>query len=334
MEAADQIIQSLKAGQRAPVYLFHGEEPYFIDLLAGYMQEHVLSESEQVFNLRIFYGKDTDFRTVADEACQYPLMASHRLIVIREAQDMKTIMELESYLENPVPTSILVICYKYKKLDQRIKMAKYIKQHGVIFESKKLYDNQVPAWIQQESVKQGLKLQPEAVHLIAEYLGSDLGAIQQDLEKIRIATKGDEQITARELESIIGIHKDFNVFELRKSLGMRDMPKTFQIIQYFKDNPKANPMPLIMASLYSYISKLYVAKSSEPKNDQALMAALQLKFSIQLKEYKDGLKHYSLGQLEQALFLLREYDLKSKGVNFTGGLDAGLLREMVSRMML
>jgi DNA polymerase-3 subunit delta len=213
-------------------------------------------------------------------------------------------------------------------------MDKSIKQHGVVFESKKLYDNQVPAWIQQESIKQGLKLHQEAVQLIAEYLGSDLGAIQQDLEKIRIATIGDEQITAKDLESIIGIHKDFNVFELQKSLGLRDMRKTFQIIQYFKDNPKANPLPVTMASLYGYFSKLYIAKSGEAKNDQALMAALQLKSNYFLKEYKEALKHYTLRQLEQALLLLREYDLKSKGVDFTGGLDAGLLREMVSRMML
>ncbi|MDZ4707352.1 MAG: DNA polymerase III subunit delta [Saprospiraceae bacterium] len=331
---ADDIILSLKAGHRAPVYLFHGEEPYFIDQLAGYMQEHVLTETEQVFNLRIFYGKDTDFRTVVDEACQYPLMAGHRMILIREAQDMKTIFELETYLDKPVPSSILVICYKYKKLDQRTKMAKSIKQHGVVFESKKLYDNQLPGWIQSESVKKGLKLQPEAAHLIAEYLGSDLGAIQQDLEKIRISTPANAVITAKDLESIIGIHKDFNVFELQKSIGQRDLRKTFQIIQYFKDNPKANPLPVTMASLYNFLSKLYVAKSSEPKNDQALLAALQLKSSFFLKEYKEALKHYSLGQVEQALLLLREYDLKSKGVNYNGGLESGLLKEMVSRLMM
>ena len=331
---ADDIIQSLKSGHRAPVYLFHGEEPYFIDQLAGYMQDHVLTETEQVFNLRVFYGKDTDVRTVVDEACQYPMMASHRMVIIREAQDMKNIVEMETYMDKPVPTCILVLCYKYKKLDQRLKIAKSIKQHGVVFESKKLYENQLPGWIQQESVKKGLKLQQEAVHLIAEYLGSDLGAIQQDLEKIRISTPPNEVVAAKDLESIIGIHKDFNVFELQKSIGQRDLRKTFQIIQYFKDNPKANPMPVTMASLYSFFSKLYVAKSGEPKNDQALLAALQLKNNFFLKEYKDALKHYSLSQLEQALLLLREYDLKSKGVNYNGGLESGLLKEMVSRIMM
>lgn len=328
------VIQSLKAGQRAPVYLFHGEEPYFIDQLANYMQDHVLAESEQVFNQRIFYGKDTDIRSVVDEACQYPMMSSHRMIIVREAQDMKNILDLELYLEKPVPSSMLVLCYKYKKLDQRTKVAKSIKQHGVVFESKKLYENQIGGWIQQEAIKKGLKLQPEATYLIAEYLGTDLGAIQQDLEKIKISVPGEEPVSAKDLESIIGIHKDYNVFELQKSLGQRDMAKVFKIIQYFRDNPKSNPIQMTMASLYGYFSKLYVAKASEAKNDQALMAVLQLKSVFFLKEYKEALKHFSLKQLEQALFLLREYDLKSKGVNHGGGQDNGLLKEMVSRMMM
>jgi len=330
----DKIMQSIQAGQRAPVYLFHGEEPYFIDQLANFMQDQVLSESEKVFNQRIFYGKDTDFRSIVDEACQYPLLSSHRLIIIREAQDMRSIMDLESYLEHPVTTSILVLCYKFKKLDQRTKMAKSIKQHGVVFESKKLYENQVPGWIQLEATKKGIKLQPEASYLIAEYLGSDLGAIHQDLEKIKISVLGDQLVTAKDLESIIGIHKDYNVFELQKSLGQRDVSKTFQIIQYFGDNPKANPMVMIMASLFGFFSKLYVAKAGASKNDQALMAALQLKSNFFLKEYKEALKHYSLSQLENALFLMREYDLKSKGVNHNGSQDSGLLKEMVSRMMM
>lgn len=329
----DELIKTIKSGQRAPVYLLHGEEPFFIDQVANFMQDEVLSESEQVFNQRVFYGKDTDYRSVVDEACQYPLMSSHRMIIVREAQDMRSILELESYIERPVPTSMLVLCYKYKKFDQRTKMAKSIKQYGVVFESKKLYDNQVPAWIMQEAAKKGLKLQPEAGFLIGEYLGTDLGAIHQDLEKIKISALADEVITAKDLETIIGIHKDYNVFELQKALGQRDMAKTFQIIQYFRDNPKANPMPMTMASLFGFFSKLYVAKAGEAKNDQALMAALQLKSSFFLKEYKEALKHFNLTQLEQALFLLREYDLKSKGVNNTGGQDAGLLQEMVSRMM-
>ncbi len=331
---ADEFIESIKKGERYPIYLLQGEEPYFIDQISTFIQENMLSESEQVFNMRVLYGKETDIRTVLDEARQYPMMSSHRLILIREAQDMKGINDLEAYFENPVPTTILVLCHKYKKLDQRTKAAKAIKQNGVVFESKPLYDNQVPDWILKEAFRKGIKIAPDACHLMAEYLGTDLGSIIQAIEKIKISARLDEVVTAKDLDELIDIHKDFNVFELQKAIGQRDMVKVFRIIHYFEANPKASPVVVVLANLYAYISKLFAARASNAKNDQDLMTALQLKSPFFLREYKEALKHFSLPQLESALLLLREYDLKYKGVNSKGMEEGAFLKELVSRILM
>lgn len=331
---ADEFIETIKKGERYPIYLLHGEEPYFIDQISTFIQDNMLNETEQVFNMRVFYGKETDFRTVLDEARQYPMMSSHRLILIREAQEMRGMDEMEAYFENPVSSTILVLCYKYKKFDQRTRAAKAIKQNGILFESKPLYENQVPDWILKEAFRKGIKIAPDACHLMAEYLGTDLGSIIQAIEKIKISANPDEVVTAKDLDELIGIHKDFNVFELQKAIGQRDTTKAFRIIHYFEANPKASPMVMILANLYAYISKLFSARAANAKNDQDLMAALQLKSPFFLREYKEALKHFSLPQLEHALFLLREYDLKYKGVNSRGIEEGALLKELVSRLLM
>ncbi len=329
---ANELIQDLKKGNRSPVYLLQGEEPYFIDEISAYMQDHLLEASEQVFNQRIFYGKDTDARTVMDELSQYPMMASHRLVIIREAQDMKGILDLEPYLHRPVESSILVICYKYKKMDGRTKAVGAIKKHGVVFESKKLYDNQLPAWIAKEAQSKQLKLNPESIKLLADYLGSDLGSIVQNLEKIKLATDPQQTITAADLESIVGIHKDFNVFELHNAIGRRDFTKVIMILDYFSHNTKDNPFVMTVGSLYNYFSKLYICRTMENASEKELLSALQLKTSYFLKDYTEPLRFYSKEKLESIFLLLREYDLKSKGVmNRTS--DGELLKEMVTRMM-
>jgi len=331
---ADEFIDSIKKGEPYPVYLLHGEEPYFIDQISDFFQDQLLNETEQVFNRRVFYGKETDFKTVLDEARQYPMMSSRRLVLVREAQEMKGMDEMVGYFENPVASTILVLCYKYKKFDQRTRAAKAIKQHGMVFESKPLYDNQVPDWILKEAFRRGIKIAPDACQLMAEYLGTDLGSIVQAIDKIVISATPGEVVTARDLDDFIGIHKDFNVFELQKAIGQRDTVKAFRIIHYFEANPKASPMVMILANLYAYLAKLFAARAANARNDQDLMAALQLKSPFFLKEYKEALKHFSLPQLEEALLLLREYDLKYKGVNSKGVEEGALLKELVSRILL
>lgn len=334
MGEAEQIIQSIKDGKIASVYLLQGEEPYFIDMLAEYLHDHVLSESEQVFNQRVFYGKDTNHRDIIDEASQYPMMSERRMVILREAQDMKSFSELESYFEKPVSSTTLVICHKYKKVDGRTRIANLIKKTGVIFESKKLYDNQLPEWINKEAKRKQINIKPEACQLLADYIGSDLGAIIKNLDKIKIGLPEGEPVSAQDLEAIVGIHKEFNVFELQKALGYKEHYKIFQIVQYFAANPKANPMPMTMASLFGYFNKLYVAKSGDYKTDNELMHALGLKSSYFLKEYKDALRLYTQGQLERAMLLLREYDLKSKGVNSRVTEEGELLKEMMVKILM
>lgn len=334
MSEAEQIIQSIKERKIAPVYLLQGEEPYFIDMIAEYMHDHVLSESEQVFNQRVFYGKDTNFRDVIDEASQYPMMSERRMVILREAQDMKSFPDLETYFEKPVASTVLVICHKYKKVDGRTRIANLIKKTGVIFESKKLYENQLPEWINKEARRKQINLKPEGCQLLADYIGADLGAIVKNLDKIKLSLPEGEPVTAHDLEAIVGIHKDFNVFELQKALGYRERNKIFQIVQYFAANPKANPMPMTMASLYGYFNKLHIAKSGDYKTDTDLMHAIGLKSPFFLKEYKDALRLYSRGQLEKALLLLREYDLKSKGVNSRVTEEGELLKEMIVKILM
>ncbi len=330
---ADEIINTIKSGKTTPLYLLHGEEPYFIDKVSDYMHDHMLNETEQVFNQCVFYGKDTSYKDIIDEASQYPMMSKYRMVIVREAQDMKSLSELENYVEKPVQSTILVLCHKYRKVDQRTRFAKLIKQNGVVFESKKLYDNQLPAWISNEAKVKGILMKSEAAQLMADYLGSDLGSIVKNLEKIKLAVQDGEMVTAKDLESIVGIHKDFNVFEFQKALGHRDITKVYQIVAYFGANPKSNPMVMVMASLYSYFSKLYIAKSGGYKNDQDLMAALGLSKSYFLNEYKDTLRAYTIGQLEKIMLLLREYDLKSKGVSSRVSKEGELLKELVVKIL-
>jgi DNA polymerase-3 subunit delta len=334
MGEAEQIIQSIKDRKIAPVYLLQGEEPYFIDLIAEYMHDHVLSESEQVFNQRVFYGKDTSFRDVLDEASQYPMMSEKRMVILREAQDMKSFSELESYFEKPIASTVLVICHKYKKVDGRTRIANLIKKSGIIFDSKKLYESQLPEWINKEAKRKQINLKPEACQLLADYIGSDLGAIVKNLDKIKVSLPEGEPVIAHDLEAIVGIHKDFNVFELQKAIGSRERNKIFQIVEYFAANPKSNPMPMTMASLFGYFNKLYIAKSGEYKSDADLMHAIGLKNAYFLKEYKDALRLYTHVQLEKAMLLLREYDLKSKGVNSRVTEEGELLKEMMAKILM
>lgn len=330
----ESIIKSLKEGRVGPLYLLHGEEPFFVDMISDYMQAHVLSESEQVFNQRVFYGKDSHARDIIDESSQYPMMSDKRMVILKEAQEMKSFSDLESYFEKPVSSTILVLCHKYKKVDGRTRLATLAKKNGVVFESKKLYENQLPEWIAKEAKKKGINIKTEACQLISDYLGNDLGAISSNLEKIKNSLPDGEPVTAHDLEEIVGIHKDFNVFELQKALGERNRNKIFQIVNYFGSNPKASPMPMTMASLFGYFNKLFVAKSGMYKTDQDLMHALGLKSPFFLKEYKEALRLYSREQLERAMLLLREYDLKSKGVNSMPVGDGELMKELMARILM
>ena len=331
----DAILRELKDGKYRPLYFLHGQEPFFIDIISDHLEKKVLSEAEQSFNLTVLYGKDVDHKTVVDAARRYPMMAPRQVVVLKEAQEMRTLKELQSYAEKPSETTILVIAHKYKKYNLNSGFGKALKKNALIFESKPLYDNQVPGWINTFLKQKGYQASPAATELIAEYLGTDLSKVANELEKLILNLPKGSEIDARQIEENIGISKDYNVFELQKALGLRDVLKANRIVHYFAANPKKNPLPMVIGSLYNYFSKVYLMHFLRNLPEQELLEGLQLRSRFFLKEYKAAARNYRLPDAERVIALLREYDLKSKGVDYnsTGKPEGELLKEMVWRIL-
>ena len=268
--SADDILKDLKSGVISPLYLLHGEESYYIDNLVDYIEDHLLSEMEKAFNQVVIYGKDANVTAIIDEARQYPMMSAKRLILLKEAQQMKGISDLLPYAEKPVSTTVLVICYKYGKLDKRTKFYKALESKGVIFESKKIYDNQVASWVR-DFLKAGGYTAANGVHeLVAEYLGSDLSKVSNELTKLMLNVPKSRQITMDDVRDVIGISKEFDVFELQKMLGERNFAKATQIINYLSDNQGPNPAVVIITNLFGYFNKVMITNQHGAKSDQEL----------------------------------------------------------------
>lgn len=325
----EAIIKDLEAKKYSPIYLLHGDEPYYIDKISNYIEKNVLNPGEQSFNQAVLYGKDTEFKTVVDEARQYPMMASHRVVVIKEAQDMRTLKKLEAYAENPSPQSILVINHKYKKFDSRTKLAKAIKANGVLFQSKKLYDNKVPAWISGYLSNKGVNIAPDASMMAAEFLGTDLNKIANEMDKVIVNLEGQKSISADMIKEMVGISKDYNVFELQKAIGTMDTEKVFRIINYFAANEKANPLVMVLSNLYGYFFKVYTAAYHGKKNDNELKTLLGLPTPYFVKDYRIAAKNYKGQKLINIFDALKEADLKSKGVGARNQTSREVLRELM-----
>ncbi|PHI18779.1 DNA polymerase III subunit delta [Lewinellaceae bacterium SD302] len=331
-----QLKAAFKKKEFAPIYLFHGDETYYIDQLEAALEATALQEHEKAFNHQIIYGKDADHLAVVDAARRFPMMAERQLIVLREAQDMRSINELANYAGRPAPTTILAICHKHKRVKLNTKLAKAIKQSGVIFEAKGLYDNQVPDWIVGYLKGKKHSVEPAASNLLAEYLGTKLSKIANELDKLLINLAPGTTITTKIVEEQVGISKDYNVFELQKALGFKDAVKVARIINYFTANPKAGPLPVVMASLYTYFSKLFLLGELRARqaSEQEIVSTLKTK-SFFLREYNTALRNYPGGQVARVIGLLREYDLKSKGVGSltAARTDGELLKELAFRIM-
>lgn len=331
----DQILRDLKAGKVQPVYFLHGTEPYFIDLISNYAEKELLSEAEQGFNLTVLYGKDTDHLTVLDAARRYPMMAPLQVVVLKEAQDMKSLPELINYVEKPTPTTALFICHKHKKFNTATKFGTALKSHAVILESKELYDNQMPAWIQDYLKNRQLKITPAALHLVIEYLGTNLSKVANELDKLALNLPAGTEVTEAHIETHIGISKDYNVFELQKALGERNVQRAGRIVNYFGANPKSSPLIATIASLYNYFSRVYMLQFVPGKSDKEQAEAMQLRNAFFLKDYKTAAANYPRRKLEDIIGYLHEYDLKSKGVNIDSASyeDGDLLRELVWKIL-
>jgi DNA polymerase-3 subunit delta len=331
------LLKQIKAKDFAPLYLLHGEEPYFIDQLEEAIEQHALQEHERAFNQTILYGKDTDYLQLVDAARRFPMMAERQLILLREAQDMKGIKELVTYAEKPAPTTVLVISHKHKKLNGNLALTKAIKKNGVVFESKALYENKIPNWISGYLRDRKYKIQPQASSLLAEFLGTSLGKITNELDKLLLNLAPGTEITTQIVEDQVGVSKDYNVFELQRAIGHRDAIKVARILNYFRANPKAAPLPMVTGSLYNYFSKVYLLKElqQQGKSRKEIMDALKLRFDFFLTDYETTARNYSLTGMYDLFALLREYDLKSKGVgsNLAGRGEHELIKEMAYRLM-
>jgi DNA polymerase-3 subunit delta len=339
MTAAD-IINDLKNRKYKPLYLLHGEEPYFIDLVSNYVEHKLLPEAEKGFNQTVLYGKDTEIMTVLSAAKRYPMMAEHQVVLVKEAQEMKwgrededkkSINPLLNYLENPLPGTILVFCYKYGKFDKRKKTYKAIEKNGLVFESSPLYDSKVPTWIETYIAAKGYQINQQASAMLSEYLGNDLSKIANELDKLMLNVTAGQAITLQHIQDNIGISKEYNVFELQAALSKKDPFKVNQIINYFEANPKANPIVLVLGNLNNFFSKVLLYHYIKDKSQQNLARELGVSPYF-VKDYELAARSYNYGKAIQIISLLREYDLKSKGVESNAG-HGELMKELMFKIL-
>ena len=332
MEDIKKIVADIKKGNLKPIYFLMGEEAYYIDAISDYIEKNVLSDEEKGFNQMTLYGRDVTVEEIVSNAKRFPMMAERQVVIVKEAQDLaRTIDKFEAYAKNPQPTTVLVINYKYKKLDKRKAVYKAMKKAGIVFESKKLYDNQVPDWIRRVLSGQNYTITPKASQMLVEFLGTDLSKIMNELNKLKIILPTGTNITPEHIEKNIGISKDYNNFELRKAIGYRDTLKAFKIVNYFGENPKDNPMVVTVSLLYNFFSQLLHLHGLHDKNPRSVASALKVNPYF-VNEYIDAAKNYPMKKVSAVIANLREFDVKGKGVNSNTVPQGDLLKELLVRI--
>ena len=331
--AYEKIIKDIQAKNYSPIYFLHGEEAYYIDEISRLIEEQVLNDTEKTFNQHVLYGKDTDMATVVTTARQFPMMSSYQVVIVKEAQQTKSLDDLIYYAENPLKSTILVINYKYKKLDKRKKLYKSLEKNGIIFESNKLYEDKIPLWINQYLKDRNITSEPGVAQMLTEFLGNDLHKIANELDKLMITLPSKNvKITAAHIEENIGISKDFNTFELQKALTKKNVLKANQIIQYFSKNPKENHITQIITSLFFYFNKVLTYHFLKDKSRNQVASALQINPYF-VEEYKIAARSYPPKKAVQIISFLREYDMKSKGVGTVSATQEDLLKELIYKIL-
>jgi DNA polymerase-3 subunit delta len=328
---AEKIISDLKKKSYKPVYWLEGEEEFFIDEIIDYATTQILSESEASFNLSIFYGKDTEWPTLFNACRRYPMFSEKQVVVVKEAQDMRSIEKLESYVEKPLPSTILFVAYKGKKVDGRTKLAKLLKEKAVLFTTKKLYDSELPEWTANLIKVKGLQANGKALHLLIDHIGNDLNRLNNEIDKLALNLGIGKNITEDAIETYVGISKEFNVFELQNAIAHNDFYKAMRITQYFEANPKAAPLQMIFPALYNFFSRV-PAVFSAGRDEKAVAAALGVS-SFFARDYIQAAQRYGQQGIERILLLLHQYNLKSLGIGDAGTEDMSLLKEMLAKMM-
>ena len=333
MDEVKQIVSDIKQGNFRPVYFLMGEEPYYIDKISDYIEENVLDEAEKGFNQMVLYGRDISIDDIVSNAKRFPMMAERQVVIVKEAQDLyRTIEKLVSYVENPQPSTVLVLNYKYKKLDKRKALYKALKKNSVVFESKKLYENQVADWIRRMLSPKDYSISPKAAQMLVEFLGTDLSKINNQLEKLQLIIPKGNPITPELIEENVGISKDFNNFELRKAVGERNMVKAQQIVNYFSENPRDNPMVVTIALLYNFFGQLLHYHGLNDKSPRAVASSLKINPYF-VSEYSNAARNYPMKKVSQAIGTLREFDMKSKGLGANALPQGDLLKELMVRIM-
>ena len=315
-----------------PLYWLEGEEEYFIDKVMEYAETQILNESERAFNLTVFYGKDAEWPDIINACRRYPMLAERQVVLLKEAQQMRDIERLEAYIENPLSSTIFVVSYKDKKVDGRTRLAKLLKEKGIVLTTKKLYDNQLPEWTEELIQSKDHTISSKALMLLVDHIGNDLSRIENEVDKILINLFERKNITEDDVEKYVGVSKDFNVFELQTALATKNLPRAIQIIQYFEANPKAASIQLILPSLYSFFSKVFMIHGLNSRDEKTIAASLGIN-AFFIKDYIKAASIYAYPDVEKLILLLSHYNLKSIGINNSGTADASLLKEMVVKMI-
>jgi len=330
----DQIKTDIENKIYHPVYFLSGDEPYYIDEISDQIEEKVLNETEKEFNQTVVYGRDVDMETIISYAKRFPMMANYQVVIVREAQDIKDIRKspavfekLDSYIKSPLKSTILVFCYKYHKIDKRRSVFKNIQKNGVLFVSAKLYEDKVPAWINNYIKGKGYTITPKASFLLSEYLGTNIGKLVNEIGKLMINLPAGTEINEHTIEENIGISKDFNVFELQSAFGKKDVMKANQISNHFAANPKDNPLIRTIASLYNYFTKVMMYHGLKDKSQRNVATVLSV-HPFFVNEYSSAAKNYSTSKLSDVISHLRDYDMKYKGVGNSSTNEGELLKEL------
>ena len=332
MMTYDQILSDIHKKNFAPIYFLTGDEPYFIDMISDTIENEALDEADRAFNQIVLYGRDVDVETIANHARSFPMMGDRMVVIVKEAQDVKNLENFEAYLDTIPETTLLVFAYKYKKFDKRKALAKKIDKKGVWFESKKLYENNIPGWIQNYLKAEGYAITPKATQMLADFLGTDLHKIANELKKLTIALPKNKSIDDADVERNIGISKDYNVFELQNAIGSRDVLKANRIVNYFGDNGKDNPLLVTAITLYGYFTKLIKLHCTQDKSQGNLASVLGVS-PFFVKDYLAASRNYPPATCIRCISILREFDMKSKGYGSGEVNEKDLYREMIFKLM-
>lgn len=333
----ESVLQDLKNNKYAPVYFLQGDESFYIDQISDYIEINALGEAEKGFNQTIMYGKDHQMNGILTNARRFPMMAERQVVIVKEAQETQDIGKeqgqklLLDYIKQPLPSTILVFCHKYKTIDKRKALGKSLGKYSVLVESKKMYDNQVPVWISGYVKNKGYSIDNKATQMLADFIGNDLERLSNEIDKVLINYPDKIELNGEIIQKHVGISKDYNVFELQKALQVKDVLKANRIINYFEANPKKNPIIPTIAMIYSFFSKLLMTRHAKDKSQANLAKVLKVNPYF-VKDYLNATQYYPLPKLVGIIAAINEADLRSKGVNFSGG-EGQILKELVFKIL-